>query len=100
MRDWEYVLWAANGLIGIVNCGNVSLAVIRLVGALTRDPVRSRQCAEMLRLSHKDAQDMPSLLPSASPRTRPEVNRGRHRREDHLRKHGGREERVRRGHQP
>lgn len=62
MGHWEYVVWAVNGLIGLGTWRNVPLAVVRLVGGLTRDSQRSKQCAEMLRLSRKDAKEIPSYF--------------------------------------
>jgi hypothetical protein len=52
----------ANGLISLATWRNLPLTVVRLVGALTRDPERSKRCAEVLRLARKDAKDLPSYL--------------------------------------
>lgn len=38
------------------------LKVVRLVGALTRDEQRSRQCLETQRLARDDAKDIPGYL--------------------------------------
>lgn len=44
-----------------------------LMGGLTTNPQRSRQCAEMLRLCRKDAKDLPSyLMDSSEPSNRPQ----------------------------
>jgi hypothetical protein len=37
-----------------------------LVGGLTKNPQRSKQCAEMVRLSRKDAKELPSYLVESS----------------------------------
>jgi len=62
MPHWVYLLSAANGLVGLASWRYLSLTVIRLVGALTKDPERSKRCAEILRLSRKDAKELPSYL--------------------------------------
>lgn len=59
---WEYILWVVNGLVGLGTWRNVPLAVVRLIGALTKDPQRSKQCAEIIKLSRKDAKDLPQYL--------------------------------------
>jgi hypothetical protein len=74
MPHWVYLLSAANGLVGLATWRNLPLTVVRLVGALTRDPERSKRCAEILRLARKDAKDLPSYLiddprPDQSPAT-------------------------------
>lgn len=62
MPHWVYLLSAANGLISLATWRNLPLTVVRLVGALTRDPERSKRCAEVLRLARKDAKDLTSYL--------------------------------------
>jgi hypothetical protein len=62
MPHWVYLFSAANGLVGLVTWRNLPLTIVRLVGALTRDPERSKRCAEILRLARKDAKDLPSYL--------------------------------------
>lgn len=74
MTHWEYILLAANGLIGLATWRNVPLAVVRLVGALTKDTQRSRQCAEMVRLARKDAKDLPSYLVGSLRNDEPSVD--------------------------
>jgi hypothetical protein len=80
MAHWEFVVWAVNGLVGLSTWRNVPLAVVRLIGALTKDPQRSRQCDEVIKLSRKDAKDRTrrqkhwpqcSLPPSTHARTEP-----------------------------
>jgi len=62
MAHWEYIIWAVNALVGCATWRNIPLAVIRVTGALTKDPERAKRCAEILRLARKDAQDLPSYL--------------------------------------
>jgi hypothetical protein len=71
MAHWEFVVWAVNGLVGLSTWRNVPLAVVRLIGALTKDPQRSRQCAEIIKLSRKDAKDLPDYLPESHARDKP-----------------------------
>jgi hypothetical protein len=65
MAHWIYILWAVNALIGVGTWRNATLTVVRLVGALTKDPDRAARCAEILRLARKDAKDLPSYLTAA-----------------------------------
>jgi hypothetical protein len=60
MAHWIYVLWAVNALIGVATRRNATLAIVRLVCALTKYPDRAARCAEILRLARKDAKDLPS----------------------------------------
>ena len=62
MAHWIYVLWAVNALIGVATWRNATLAIVRLVCALTKDPDRAARCAEILRLARKDAKDLRSYL--------------------------------------
>lgn len=62
MAHWMYVLWAVNTLIGVATWRNATLAIVRLVLALTKDRDRAARCAEILRLARKDAKDLPSYL--------------------------------------
>jgi hypothetical protein len=62
MAHWIYILWAVNALIGVATRRNATLAIVRLVCALTRDPDRAARCAEILRLARKDAKDLHSYL--------------------------------------
>lgn len=62
MAHWEYIVWAVIGVVNLVTGRNLPLAVVRLVGALTKDPERSLRCAEILRLARKDAKDLPSYF--------------------------------------
>ena len=59
---WIYILWAVNALIGVATRRNATLAIVRLVCVLTKDPDRAVRCAEILRLARKDAKDLPSYL--------------------------------------
>ena len=45
------------------------LSVVMLAGALTSDPTRHRKCAEVMRLSRRDAAGIPSYY-AAPPSTR------------------------------
>ncbi len=42
------------------------LLVVRLVAAFTRDETRARQCLEVIRLSRRDASDIPTYLTNSS----------------------------------
>jgi len=64
MAHWDYILWAAIGPTGLALWRYAPRAFLMLVGGLTKDPQRSKQCAEMLRLQRKDAKDLPSYLVS------------------------------------
>lgn len=66
MAHWEYILWAASGPAGFAAWRYAPRAFLMLVGGLTTNPQRSKQCAEMLRLQRKDAKDLPSYLVVAS----------------------------------
>lgn len=71
MPLWIYVLWAVNALVGVATWRNATLAVVQLVGALTKDPDRAARCAEILRLARKDAKELTSYLPSPPALTDP-----------------------------
>ena|ERR1700722_6001725 len=71
MTHWELIIWAVNGLVGLGTWPKVSLAIVRLVGALTKDPQRSKQCAEFIKLSRKDAKDLPDYLVETPARQEP-----------------------------
>jgi hypothetical protein len=80
MPHWIYLLSAANALISLFTWRNLPLAIVRLVGALTKDSERSKRCAEILRLARKDAKDLPSYLaspPEPGPATKAAVSRSR-----------------------
>jgi hypothetical protein len=62
MAHWMYVFSAVGGPVGFAAWRYAPRAFLMLVGGLTRDPQRSRQCAEMLRLQRKDAKELPSYL--------------------------------------
>lgn len=67
MVHWVYLLLTVIGApVGMVAWRYAPRAFLMLVGGLTKDPERSRQCAEMVRLSRKDAKELPSYL-SRSP---------------------------------
>ena len=87
MAHWEYIVWAASGPAGFATWRYVPRAFLMLVGGLTKDPQRSKQCAEMLRLQRKDAKDIRSYLvdapeqqPSQSPGNAVRATRKRRRR--------------------
>ena len=77
MAHWEYAAWAASSPIGLAAAWRYApRAFLMLVGGLTKDPQRSKQCAEMLRLQRKDAgsiqsylADPPARLPSQLPQS-------------------------------
>lgn len=63
MAHWQYMLWGLGGPAGFAAaCRYIPKALLLLVGGFTRKPQRSRQCAEMVRLSRKDAKELPSYL--------------------------------------
>jgi hypothetical protein len=72
MAHWEYIVSAISGPLGLAAWRYAPRAFLMMVGGLTRDPQRSRQCAEMVRLSRKDAKDIRSYL-TDSPDDKPPV---------------------------
>ena len=82
MAHWMDVLWAVNALIGVATWRNATLAIVRLILALTNDPDRAARCAEILRLARKDAKDLSSYLalPLAPTAHTPAKRRARNRR--------------------
>jgi hypothetical protein len=71
MAHWEYILSAASGPLGFAVWRYAPRAFLMMIGGLTKDPQRSKQCAEMVRLSRKDAKDLPSYLTAISPEDKP-----------------------------
>jgi hypothetical protein len=66
MAHWQYLLWGLGGPTGFAAaCRYIPRAFLMLVGALTGNPQRSKQCAEMVRLSRKDAKELPNYLMEA-----------------------------------
>lgn len=62
MAHWD-VVWAGSSPVGLVAIWRYApRAFLMLVGGLTKDPQRSKQCAEMLRLQRKDASSIQSYL--------------------------------------
>jgi hypothetical protein len=87
MAHWVYIFSAASGPLGLAAWRYAPRAFLMLVGGLTKDPQRSKQCAEMLRLQRKDAKDIRSYLvdspaqqPSQSPGNAVRATRKRRRR--------------------
>jgi hypothetical protein len=62
MAHWEYILSAASGPLGFAAWRYAPRAFLMMVGGLTKDPQRSKQCAEMVRLSRKDAKELQGYL--------------------------------------
>ena len=62
MPHWVYILAAVGGPAGLATWRCATRAFLMLVGGLTKDAQRSKQCAEMIRLSRGDAKDLPSYL--------------------------------------
>ena len=63
MSHWQYILCGLGGPAGFAAAWRyMPRAFLMLVGGLTRNPQRSRQCAEMIRLARKDAKDITSYL--------------------------------------
>jgi hypothetical protein len=61
MAHWVYALPVVSSL-ALAMWRYAPRAFLVIVGGLTKDPQRSKQCAEMLRLMRKDAKDLPSYL--------------------------------------
>jgi hypothetical protein len=62
MTHWVYILSAVGSSVLLAAWRYAPRAFLMVVGGLTKDPQRSKQCAEMLRLHHKDAKDISSYL--------------------------------------
>ncbi len=63
MSHWEYIVYAVGGPAGLAATWRyVPRAFLMIVGGLTKDLQRSKQCAEMLRLQRKDAKELSSYL--------------------------------------
>jgi hypothetical protein len=62
MVHWVYIFSVVCGPLGVAAWRYAPRTFLMLVGGLTKDPKRSRQCAEMVRLSRKDAKDLPSYF--------------------------------------
>lgn len=60
MAHWEYVAAAVSGGLGIWRYG--PRAFLMLVGGLTKNPQRSKQCGKMIALSRGDAKEILTLL--------------------------------------
>lgn len=81
-----YVLSAVSGPAGLAAWRYAPRALLLLMGGLTKDPQRSKQCAEMLRLLRKDAKDLPSYLvsePESSGKSLAKASTRRRRRHPH-----------------
>jgi hypothetical protein len=62
MAHWEYIVCAVGGPAGLATWRYAPRAFLMIVGGLTKDLQRSKQCAEMLRLQRKDAKELSSYL--------------------------------------
>jgi len=62
MAHWEYLLSAIGSTLGLAACRYAPQAFLMLMGGLTKNRQRSKQCAEMVRLSRKDAKELPNYL--------------------------------------
>jgi hypothetical protein len=71
MAHWEYILPAVSGPLGFAAWRYAPRAFLMMIGGLTKDPQRCKQCAEMVRLSRKDAKDLPSYLTAVSAEDEP-----------------------------
>ena len=74
MAHWIYILWAAGGSVSLAAWRYAPRAFLMVVGGLTKNPQRSKQCAEMLRLQHKDAKDISGYLIDPSGNSKPLVS--------------------------
>ena len=77
MAHWEYILPAVSDPLGLAAWRYAPRAFLMMVGGLTKDPQRSKQCAEMVRPSRKDAKDLPNYLtaPVAEVKAHPPLER-------------------------
>jgi hypothetical protein len=67
MAHWHYILWGLGGPVSFAAvCRYIPRTILMLVGGLTTNQQRSNQCAEMVRLSRKDAKELPSYLLESS----------------------------------
>lgn len=71
MVPWAYIVCTAIGSGVIATFRYAPRAFLMIWGAMTKDPRRFRQIAEMLRLDHKDAKDIRSFVPQSSEATAP-----------------------------
>jgi hypothetical protein len=66
MTHWEYILLAVGGPAGLATWRYAPRAFLMIVGGLTKDPLRSKQCERMLALSRKDAKEILKSLTYSS----------------------------------
>ena len=72
---WEYLHWVVFVGAGVGTWRYLPRTVVYLTAAFTRNEQRQRQCLEVLRLSRKDAAEIPSYLKEPElPPTPPEPN--------------------------
>ena len=62
----EFLPWAGYALAGIGGWRYIPLAVVRLTAAFTSNEMRHRRCMEVLRLTRRDAAQIPTYLPAAN----------------------------------
>ena len=62
---WQYLHWVVYVSAAIGTWRYLPLTLVRLVAAFTHDDQRRRQCLEVIRLSRKDAANIPSYLPTS-----------------------------------
>lgn len=67
MAHWStYFHVAVYVVLGGAAVRHLSVAVVRVFGAMTKDRKRSRQSLEMVRLSRRDAKGIPTYLDTVS----------------------------------
>jgi hypothetical protein len=73
MAHWIYLL-AAAGPAGLAAWRYGPRAIVIVIGALTKDRERSKQCLEVLRLLRTDAKELPSYLVDPPGSSKPLTN--------------------------
>jgi hypothetical protein len=72
MAHLQYILWAVGGPAGFAAaCRYVPRAFLMLMGGLTTNKQRSKQCATMIVLSRKDAKELLDRLGDSSEKDKP-----------------------------
>jgi hypothetical protein len=72
MAHWQYILWALGGPAGFAAaCRYIPRAFLMLVGGLTTNPQRSKQCEKMIILSRGDAKELLERLAGSSEKNEP-----------------------------
>src|SRR5215813_13767967 len=75
MAHWIYIFSAVGGSVWLAAWRYAPRAFLMVVGGLTKDRQRFKQCAEMVRLQHKDAKDIATYLIDSPGNSRPSVTK-------------------------